>query len=371
MTVRCIRFLTCLFLALAMTAMSVDAATNLTNVRVEPASFNPSLDEKVTIVYALGEPDKVTVRVYDPDNGLIRTLVDGEPREAGSHSETWDGKDWQGRVVPDEAYFFTVETASGEVYDPTTYSGGVVGDLTDARFDRESGTVNYRLPAASRVLIRLGVQSGPMLKTLVDWKPRVVGEVTEYWDGRDEDDLVGLWERPDFSALITYVTLPEATTIAFGNKEESYRDLKLGRGQGRPAKPERPPSSKRAERLRPEGLVPPAWARAPEIAVSFPKVDSGEPSSSLPEVAGPVAVRVDVDDSDRQLLAQEQFEILFFVDHVFFAEAERGYLPYNWRWEVANLPPGEHLLTVNVSSFNGQVGVSSRKVRVSGGASER
>jgi hypothetical protein len=52
------------------------------------------------------------------------------------------------------------------------------------------------------------------------------------------------------------------------------------------------------------------------------------------------------------------------VDQVFFAEAERGYLPYNFRWETETLPEGEHLLTVNISSFKGQVGVASRKVRV-------
>ena len=31
---------------------------------------------------------------------------------------------------------FTIETASGEVYDPTTFSGGTVGDITDVQFDR-------------------------------------------------------------------------------------------------------------------------------------------------------------------------------------------------------------------------------------------
>ena len=45
------------------------------------------------------------------------------------------------------------------------------------------------------------------------------------------------------------------------------------------------------------------------------------------------------------------------------AKAERGYLPLTWRWDLRNLAPGEHVLTVNISSFAGQVGVRSVRIR--------
>lgn len=338
------------------------SAAEVSGVRLSDASFNPTLGQELALSYELSAADAVWVRIYDPDGGLVRTLVDGEEQEAGARRVAWDGRDQQGRVVPNEAYTFTVETGSGDVYDPTVTTGGEVGDLTDARFDRESGTMTYRLPAASRVLVRLGVSNGPMYKTLVDWKPRVAGSVTEYWDGRDEDDLVVLWGRPGFSALITYVTLPDATVIAYGNDGETYRAYKLGRGADRPQKPRREPPAERAARLRPEGLVPAAWARAPRVTLSFPQL-GGE--TEVPRVSGDeVAVRVEVAPEDRELLMREQFEIILYVDDVFFAEAERGYLPFNWRWELAQLPEGEHVLTVNVASFHGQVGVASRKVRI-------
>lgn len=337
------------------------AAAEVSQVRLGGASFNPGLEQEVSLSYRLSAADRAWVRVYDPDGGLVRTLVAGERQEAGEHRAAWDGRDDEGRVVPDEAYTFTVETGSGDRYDPEATTGGEVGDLTDARFDRQGGTVTYRLPAASRVLMRLGVRNGPMYKTLVDWKPRVAGSVTEYWDGRDEDHLVVMWDRPGFSALITYVTLPDATVIAYGNDDESYRQYKLGRGAERPQKPDSEPAAGRAARLRPEGLVPPAWARAPRVTLSFPRLEG---AGEVPAVAGEVAVRVEVEPEDRERLMREQFEIIFYVDDVFFAEAERGYLPFNWRWELAQLPVGEHVLTVNVASFQGQVGVASRKVRI-------
>jgi hypothetical protein len=336
-------------------------AAEVGEVRLDESSFNPTLGQEVSLTYSLSGSNRVTVRVYDPDGGLVRSLLGGERQEAGSHRVGWDGRDWEGKVVPNEAYMFTVETGSGEVYDPTVTSGGEVGDLTDARFDRQAGTVTYRLPAASRVLIRLGIRNGPMYKALVDWKPRVAGSVTETWDGRDEDDLVVLWGNPGFSALITYVTLPDATVIAYGNDEETYREYKLGRGEDRPRKPEREAPAERAVRLRPEGLVPPAWAQAPAVVLSFPELKGGP---DVPQVSEAVAVRVDVAPEDREILLREQFEIIFYVDHVFFAEAERGYLPFNWRWELDQFPEGEHVLTVNLASFKGQVGVASRKVRI-------
>lgn len=142
-------------------------AKSLSAVKVNTKAFNAHRGEKVTFGYELLQPDEVTVRVYDPDGGLVRTVLDGTKQAQGKHEVVWEGLDQDNKTVPDEAYTFTIETAAGAVYDPTTLSGGEVGDLTNARFSAE-GTVTYKLPAPARVLVRLGLHDGPMLKTLVD-----------------------------------------------------------------------------------------------------------------------------------------------------------------------------------------------------------
>lgn len=331
-------------------------------VRVSAASFNPSVGQRVELSYRLEADAAVTVQVYDPDDGRVRLLVGSEERRAGEHVEVWDGRDDDGRVVADEAYYFVIETASGAVYDPKTFSGGEVGDLVEVELDRDAGTISYRLPAAARVLCRLGVRNGPMLKTLVDWKPRVAGAITEYWRGWDEDRVIRFWDDPGFSGLIVHVALPETTVIAFGNRDTTYRESKLAGGMDRPLKPARDRRSAAADRLRPDGLVPPAWARSPVVRLELP--DAGE--DEVPEVGDHVRVRVEVEPADLERLEDDRYEIIFYVDNLFVAEAERGYTPHNWIWETHQLPPGEHVLTVNLSSFRGQVGVASRRVLVRG-----
>jgi hypothetical protein len=96
--------------------------------------------------------------------------------------------------------------------------------------------------------------------------------------------------------------------------------------------------------------------------MSFPELDKG--GSSIPTVKDRLVVRVDVPQKDRDVLLNQQYEIIMFVDTVFHAEEERGYLPFNYSWELKDLPPGEHVLTTNIITFNDQIGVGSRKIRV-------
>ena len=69
-------------------------------------------------------------------------------------------------------------------------------------------------------------------------------------------------------------------------------------------------------------------------------------------------------DEDRWAMQQSLYEVAFFVDNQFLSEEEQGYVPLTWRWNPAGLKPGIHLVTVNVSGFNGQVGVKSLQIAI-------
>jgi hypothetical protein len=66
-----------------------------------PNPFNPSTQ----ISYALPNPGKVELVIYNMIGQQIRSLVDGD-RPAGYHRAVWDGRDEHGRGVASGVYFY-------------------------------------------------------------------------------------------------------------------------------------------------------------------------------------------------------------------------------------------------------------------------
>ena len=336
----------------------------LSNVRTSKSSFNPSRGEEVAIYYNLSKPAKVTVHVYDPDRGLIMTMTTEKYITHGEQTIIWDGKDMDGNVVPDEAYFFTIlsvdERGNKEIYDPTTFSGGEEHDITKADINIQSQTVTYKMPEMGRVMIRIGIQSGPLLNTLVDWKPRVKGMITEYWNGKDKDNIIDLYNHPKFKMIVTSFTLPDSSVISFGNKALTYREYKNSITVDRPVKVERKSS---ISKLSPHYRLPRVGDYSPVVKINFTNTHGTEKNGTI-ILKGKTIVKVELDEKDKAFFTNQQFEIVFFLDNEFYAEDEAGYTPFNWVWDLSDVEEGEHLLTVNLSSFKDQVGVLSRKVRV-------
>ncbi|WP_133510082.1 FlgD immunoglobulin-like domain containing protein [Candidatus Thiosymbion oneisti] len=336
------------------------------NVTLSKSSFDPSRGQAVELNYRLSRSAKVTVKIFDPDRELIRVLSKDVEQSQGPHKLAWDGKDLDARVVPNEAYFFTIEaedaTGSQIVYDPITFSGGEPFEITEGRIDREGGTLSYRLSKPSRVSVRAGVASSALLRTLVDWEPRIAGTITEYWNGKDRDNLINLWDLEDHKIVISYFTLPETSVIAYGNSTLDYRTYKHGLSTARPKKADRPMVNRR--RVSPHFLASRLQDRELAATLSFPEFDKSE-EKAVPEVKDAVVVRIDVpSQEDREILLGQRFEIILFIDTVYYAEEERGYIPFNYPLDVSGVPEGEHVLTVNIITPKNQFAIASRKLKV-------
>lgn len=336
----------------------------LSEISLSKSSFNPSQGEEIALSYTLLKPAKVTVNIYDPDLGLINTIPGQKTFEPGKQIFIWDGKDTDGNVVPDEAYFFTLiaddDSGAQEIYDPTTFSGGEEHDITKADIDPQNHTITYKMPEMGRVMIRMGIQGGPLMNQLVDWKPRVKGMITEYWNGKDTDNLVDIYRHPKFKMIVSYFSLPENSVITYGNKTSGFRNYKNTVALKRPLKPKRPTS---ISRLSHHYKIPRTIDYSPELTIELTNVQ-GKDNKGLPILRGKTLVKVALNEKDKAIFQNHQFEICFFLDHEFYAEDEAGYTPFNWVWDLSNVEEGEHLLTVNISSFKDQIGVLSRKVRV-------
>ncbi|MGD8395284.1 MAG: FG-GAP-like repeat-containing protein [Candidatus Eiseniibacteriota bacterium] len=73
-------------------------------LRVEPASPNP-FHPATTIRFAMREPARVVLRIYDVRGRHVRTLLDA-PLAAGRHAVQWHGVDARGRPAPSGVYYY-------------------------------------------------------------------------------------------------------------------------------------------------------------------------------------------------------------------------------------------------------------------------
>jgi hypothetical protein len=76
-----------------------------------PNPFNPSTE----ISYTVPSLSRLTLRIYDLDGRLVRTLVD-RVVEAGVQTAHWDGRDASGVSVPSGIYYYRV---SGDGFEAT------------------------------------------------------------------------------------------------------------------------------------------------------------------------------------------------------------------------------------------------------------
>jgi hypothetical protein len=77
-------------------------------VRRLEAYPNPVRTGRSRIEFDLKQPADVTLRVFDPQGRLVRTLIDG--RRSGPISAEWDLRDEGGRLLPSGVYFYRLES---------------------------------------------------------------------------------------------------------------------------------------------------------------------------------------------------------------------------------------------------------------------
>ena len=341
-------------------------------------SFAPVRGESFSIPVHVNDPAKVKeikVEIRSSDDDLMRTLAIAETAPATTdYAVKWDGRDDAGSVVPDEAYspVIIVTTLSNETLIIAAQDSSGGEEVCDFEKAIRPGVIEYTLPVASRMLVRSGIKNGPMLRTLIDWQPRTAGFHAERWNGRDKDDVVAIEQNPDVGYLIVGYQLPDHSIITYGNGSESYRDYRERHNWPfKQAGYEQRKLERNGKALRQEAYQPVLQQKSPRIDVKLLATQTRQPAQRVKQL-DEMLTEVKLNPLDEIYLDQERYEISFFVDHAFIAEEEQGYVPFTWRWSPGRLgiKPGEHLLTVNVSGYNGQVGVKNIKFSVVGDADE-
>lgn len=95
---------------------SAPISARITNLRVSNDPFfadGSDLSRKdTTISFNLAVDSEVSIRVYDAEGRVVKTLMDNSLRPSGKSEVIWDGRDGSGGVVPIGTYVISVEAAS-------------------------------------------------------------------------------------------------------------------------------------------------------------------------------------------------------------------------------------------------------------------
>lgn len=346
MVARFILFCLAAYPALASAVTIADYAT--------PA-FNPSNGEQFEIPIIPEESGALVVVITTADGDKVKRLEKTVPVSAVGEQVVvkWNGRDTRNEVVPDEAYVPVVMINGETVSSPADYSGGEVIEGMTPDFSGR-GVISFSLDQPSRILIRAGIQGGPLMRTLANWEPRAPGKNIVRWDGYDKDGVVNLMEDPDLGILLTGFRLPDHSIITLGS-DKDYSQWRASHGwPDRMPDPESVVLQRDGKRLSRHFFLPRIVEREPELELM---VNGGALDDQAVSVDGPFTVTVDLSSTDQWAMDQSQYEVAFFINGEFVAEEEQGYVPLKWRWNPVGLEPGKHTLTVNVSSFNGAVGV--------------
>jgi hypothetical protein len=169
------------------------------------------------------------------------------------------------------------------------------------------------------------------------------------------------------SMLVTAFALPDHVVITTGQDGLDYRTWRLAHGW--PEQPDRAAGEGPAQPLERDGVriarqhyMARYKDREPRIAVQMLDV-RGQPLAAGAVLPPEVRVSVDLHPEDRWLLQEQLYEVAFFVNGEFVSEEENGYVPIGWIWSTVGLPPGRHLLTVNLTGFTGRVGTKTIEVK--------
>lgn len=339
-------------------APSKGAPLRLDSISLDKKSFNPDAGEFVNIRYKPSRSCSATITICDSWGIPVKVLADNRPVSSRSENITWNGLDEKGTLVASGVYFYVVELKdedTGYIYNPYRGSHGITLKSVTGSYDREKGEINYTLPQAARVRIRVGLKDGgPLLITPLDWTTKIAGRYTLKWDGKDGSGNINLAAHPKRNLVIFAYTLADNSIIIESDREPSIK-----------SKSDIPALFSPELALDRDRHARNYFTMSHEPGISmgfqgnFKKTEEG-----MLKVQGIVPVKVSIAPEDRLALENSRYEIMFFVDTVFLFEEEAGFTPFTYMWDTRGLSEGEHLLTVNLWSYEDNCGVVTKRVFV-------
>lgn len=338
------------------------SALAITGAGTEPKILDLRTPGRVTIRYHLTHPAEVRIDLVN-EEGIVARRLEAGRQSSGPQRLPWDGRTDDGIEVAGGVYRYLIhaQDAKGHqaVYDPSEATGGEELTPRDFVFDRTTGALRWVMPKAGRARLRIGLQGFPHLRTLLDWEPLEAGAQEVVWDGLDASGLIRALDHPQLSVKLSAFALPDHTIIVRGERSGGTAALA-------PSEPAAYRPEHKAESAYLHARHPRTVCHEARLSIAFPNGTRYD-AWGRPILTGTVPVRVTLDARDAPSLVNQRFEVALYEDLTFLFEEEESVNPFTFLWDTTRLMPGEHLLTVNILSYDDHYGLLTQLVVIERG----
>jgi|GEM_PF-2710920 len=335
-------------------------AFKLDVIEVAPRQFKPSGNEQAQIKFRSERDGQAIVRFYDRRAYQVREVAVEHIAANETVTVAWNGKDDQARLVPNEAYFFTIEATDIQgnrvEFDPTTTLKPRFAPMV-VNYDSDQQKLSFTVDQDSVLDVRSGVSDGgPLLAKLVEWKPFLQGAYSMPWDGWDKAHTVNAVSLPNHQLYSQIQPLPANSILTIGHPEGQDDIYSLIYPQN---SLKRKSATDFADQRYSQADASPYKHLSPVFDFDFNDVIATE--RDLPVLGGKGSITLRLQESIKQRVTETRYEILVFVDYKFVTEIEEGRSPAKLNIDMASLAGGEHIFTVNLVTLQGGLATLSKR----------
>ena len=206
------------------------------NLSLTGAQFNPSEGQQGSVATEIvAGTTEVTIQIVDGAGSVVKTLVDGVVRTAGTYLDPWSGDDLNGQAVGDGAYYVVLtyqhlgETITIDLRDTTVFEELTPPRTFSASFNPYEGVpmeIDYQIPWPAEVSLYLWTRDNTRpgstiapVRTVFLRESRPAGTYKDLWDGFD-DNGVAVEPGRQYPVTLWLYRLPDNAMVVFGNKPQ-------------------------------------------------------------------------------------------------------------------------------------------------------
>lgn len=184
---------------------TIDITVNLpVTLTLSNDTCRPDQRGTVSVNTVLGGNSPITIFVRNKAGQTVRTLVNNQPRNAGSFSDAWDCKDGAGQIVPEGIYYAILQyiaggqtrsldltsTTGGSLFNPdwtmSTSAGPECNTCPFKPLEDNFLKVDFTLERAAEVSVSIRLYDQvDEVASVFNRKPFGRGAFTLFWEGTD------------------------------------------------------------------------------------------------------------------------------------------------------------------------------------------